>query len=882
MRLSLFPLAFRVENAVIGEDPKFRTGRPFAQVQTFFVRPELLPLLHRQIEISSVQLNRPAVELVRNEQGVWNFSSLMGQKGKTQTQPRAFSLDQLKIYDGQIGLTDLQQRKPRAVYDHIDVMASNFAPDQASSVDVRAHMPGAGKQAIALRGKVGPFQRDGVARTPFDGRFELNGASLSSLQRFLNVEALANSDAVITGTAELKNTADALASKGKFDIQNARVRGVDIGYPIAIDYQAMGNLNESKADIQQANLRLGQTPILLRGTVNAQSTPAQVDMTAKASNVSMAETARLASALGVAFNSANTINGNLNLDIHAQGQINKPALNGNVEAKNLNVSGGDLREPVQVDVLQLALSPDKIQSNEFTARTGHTSAAAQFMLTGYTSDAPRIDAKLNTGNADLQELLRIAHAYGISAVEGTNGSGLVTINLTVSGPVKETQQLAFSGTGAIRNASLETPALAKPLSVRKADLQFNGDSVNLTNFEATIGQTTARGNLTASNFSAPRLQFALAANDINVAEWEQLFKIGSNKAGDGQSRPSARAGATAQMVPAQQGNLISRMTGTGTLTADTVVYDDLTLKNVQSTVTLDHGLITVKPLTASLYNGQQVGSAVIDTRTTPPTYVVDSKLQNVDANQLLSSVSPLKQTLYGLLSANADAHFTTAAGAQSILPSLTGKVSLNLRDGKIANVDLLHELATIAQFQRTASAVEPFTQVVQLTGDFDISNGVARTNNLNAVIVAGTVAAQGVVDLAHQRLNLRLTAALSQAFSQSVGGTNIGGFLNTALANNQGELVIPVLVTGTFRQPTFAPDLESVAQMKLQNLVPSVNDPSGLTNGILGQIFRGKPTAPAGQNPAQQQNSQQQNRQQQNQPSNPLNNLFDLFGNKKK
>ena len=41
-----------------------------------------------------------------------------------------------------------------------------------------------------------PIQRDAIARTPFDGRFELQGASLSGLQRFLNVEALANSGVV--------------------------------------------------------------------------------------------------------------------------------------------------------------------------------------------------------------------------------------------------------------------------------------------------------------------------------------------------------------------------------------------------------------------------------------------------------------------------------------------------------------------------------------------------------------------------------------------------------------------------------------------------------------------------------------------------------------
>jgi hypothetical protein len=126
--------------------------------------------------------------------------------------------------------------------------------------------------------------------------------------------------------------------------------------------------------------------------------------------------------------------------------------------------------------------------------------------------------------------------------------------------------------------------------------------------------------------------------------------------------------------------------------------------------------------------------------------------------------------------------------------------------------------------------------------------------------------------LTHERLNLRMTAVLSQPFSQTVEGTQIGGFLNTALANDKVDLVIPVLVTGTLHQPIFAPDLEGVAQMKLKNLVPSTNNPSALTNGILGQILRGKPAAPNGQ--------QEQNPQQQQAPD-TLENLLKVFKNKK-
>src|SRR5258708_14977789 len=98
-------------------------------------------------------------------------------------------------------------------------------------------------------------------------------------------------------------------------------------------------------------------------------------------------------------------------------------------------------------------------------------------------------------------------------------------------------------------------------------------------------------------------------------------------------------------------------------------------------------------------------------------------------------------------------------------------------------------------------------------------------------------AGNGLVDLARERPNLHINAVLGKALSQQVGGTQIGGFMNTALANNLGELVLPVIVTGTFQHPQVAPDVRAMAQMRLQNLLPTSKNPGALTSGILGAVL---------------------------------------------
>src|SRR5215472_11711612 len=76
MSLSLFPPSFQVSDPVIGEDKSFDTGRPFATAQKLAVSLKFWPLLRKEVDVKSFELERPHIELVRNAQGDWNFATL--------------------------------------------------------------------------------------------------------------------------------------------------------------------------------------------------------------------------------------------------------------------------------------------------------------------------------------------------------------------------------------------------------------------------------------------------------------------------------------------------------------------------------------------------------------------------------------------------------------------------------------------------------------------------------------------------------------------------------------------------------------------------------------------------------------------------------------
>jgi AsmA protein len=222
---------------------------------------------------------------------------------------------------------------------------------------------------------------------------------------------------------------------------------------------------------------------------------------------------------------------------------------------------------------------------------------------------------------------------------------------------------------------------------------------------------------------------------------------------------------------------------------------------------------------------------------------------------MLSSVSSVKNTLYGTLGVTTNVTFATPASGD-IAQTLNGTVSMNLVNGKIMKLDLPSELSKIGKFGGTAA--KGYTAISQMSGTFNLTNGVAQTNDLKAALDIGTMAATGTMNLVNQGLNMHVTAVLSKGFSQSVGGTGIGGYANTALGNKNGELVLPVLVTGTMDHPLVAPDVEQIAKMKLNNVLPTaagVLSGKGGASSVLGGLLGGQ-QAQQGAKPNQQQQQQ--------------------------
>jgi uncharacterized protein involved in outer membrane biogenesis len=753
-----------VQNLTIADDSIFGTEKPFVQTQQLDVSVKLLPLIKGMAEIDSVSLQRPSVELIKNQQGVWNFSSLGGPSESTGGGTSQFSLARLAISDGQVAVTDLQSKSVRSVYDHIDLNLLNFAPNAPFSIALAANLPGSGTQQIRLDGQAGPIVQGQPASTPFHGTLEVRQVAIAGLQKFLASPALVNTDGVLTGKTKIGSESGKITAAGQMDLQKAKVHGFDLGYPISAQYDITDDLPGDKITIRDTTIKLGTMPISMGGTVDTKMSPAQIDLRVKSDNVSIAEAAKLAAASGIAFSPGATIAGNVNVDVRAQGPADKPALSGTISGRDVQVSGKSIAQPVNIKAVNLAFTPTEIHSDNFNVISGGTTVAAQITLRQYQSKSPQVDATLRASNAALAEVLSMARAYGVTGLENISGAGTLSIDLHATGT---SDKPTMSGTVAGRDVQISGKSIPQPISIKAVNLGFTSTEIHSDNFNVTSGGTTIAAQFVFREYlsKSPLADATLRATNASL--------------------PDLLATAKAYGVTG-----LDKITGAGTLKMDM------------------HAAGSLQALTST-----------------------------------------------------------------EVMKALNGTLNLNFNSIRYAGGDIAYQLASIGGFLKPGEKDQGFTNISRMTGDIAVKSGFAQTSNLLATLDIGNVAVAGTTNLLNEALDLRVTAVLSKEFSQRAGGTGVGGYMNTALANNQGELVIPAIVTGTFENPKFTPDLQKVAQMKLKGMIPSLNSSGGVA-GILGGVL--------GQKGGTQAQPQQERPQQQQQPPNSVQQLFDIFGNKKK
>jgi hypothetical protein len=430
----------------------------------------------------------------------------------------------------------------------------------------------------------------------------------------------------------------------------------------------------------------------------------------------------------------------------------------------------------------------------------------------------------------LQGTLNLANldqAYPLDLEQDLNGilTADVTTQFDMNSIEKEQyQNVKSNGTASIKNFSYKSPEIPNEVKIANARLNFNQGDVRVPELKLTTGQTdiTASGNienLIGFLFTDQKLKGSFnvdsnvfAINDFMIAETET--KTGTKETTSQGSTPST---SEAVKIPSFLDTELA-------FNVNTVIYDNLELKNATGTIILRDETATLQNITTDIFGGNINLAGNVSTKGSTPTFDMDLALNSLNiaesftSLEMLQALAPVAKALEGKLQTNLQLagnlnedltpQLSTLAG-NALAEILTADIDpeklplLSSLDQQLNFIDLndidLDKLKTRLTFKDGMVQIEPFNfnvkgVDVQVSGSHGFDMNMDYTLNL---------------DVPAKMLGSQVGSALSQLSGDELQNMTVA---------------LPIGLQGTFQNPQVNVNMQQAVNNLTQRIVAKQKD----------------------------------------------------------
>jgi uncharacterized protein involved in outer membrane biogenesis len=364
--------------------------------------------------------------------------------------------------------------------------------------------------------------------------------------------------------------------------------------------------------------------------------------------------------------------------------------------------------------------------------------------------------------------------------------------------------------GAIRvvDDSLLTAGASTITSITDIDaqLQSAGGTIAVPTFSGKLGQTS----LTGSAKSGPEgVMLHLAVPSLNNADLPSLFALAEMPPMSGLSI----GGQSPVDVTTTIGSDMQTFTVNGTAGFEKLTMNSITLTHVKSPFKFDKKIFTLDPMAFDLYGGHETGTVAVDMNKTPMAFSIKSAITGLDVNQALSATTTMKDKLSGTARLTTNVH-GSGTSQPMLEKTLAGTVGFAVTNGVLHNFPLMSSInAALGAIGQGGSSPELTFQ--SFSGTAAIANGKATTNDLALKSDIVSLAGAGTYGF-DQSVAFKLKAGLSPAASSQIASRVS---FASRLEDSQGQITVPVVVSGTASSPKFTVDVKSAATQQVKGLL---------------------------------------------------------------
>jgi AsmA protein len=347
LKLSLWSGSLTADNLSIADDPAFSRSA-FLSAKSFRVGVELTPLIFsKTLHITGLTIEKPAVTLLRNPAGKWNYSSLAatgsGQSSSSAPKSSGASTDltikKLELKDGRMAVGSTISPK-QTVYDGLNLEASNVSLNSQFPLSVSAKLPGGG--SLKLDGKTGPVDHTDASLTPMRAKLAISGLDLARTGFLDPASGIAG---LMDMNSDISSAGGKAKAKGTLKLEKFQMAkgGSPAGTPINVDFDSDYDLRRSAGTLNDGAVKIGNAVAHLAGTFENQGDSTRLNLKLNAQNMPVKDLQPALPAAGIVLpKGASLQQGTLNANLNASGPMDKLVTTGDVGLFNAILTGFDI------------------------------------------------------------------------------------------------------------------------------------------------------------------------------------------------------------------------------------------------------------------------------------------------------------------------------------------------------------------------------------------------------------------------------------------------------------------------------------------------------------------------------------------------------------
>lgn len=357
----------------------------------------------------------------------------------------------------------------------------------------------------------------------------------------------------------------------------------------------------------------------------------------------------------------------------------------------------------------------------------------------------------------------------------------------------------------------------KVYTINQALAQFNPSTIQLKQLDVTTGKTDLQVNGILENFYG----FLFKNQDI-----QGNFNLKSNQivVNDFMSKTTTK---TNEKTTTEETIKVPKFLNIKlNASANSVVYDNLNLKNVSGTLLVKNETVTLDNVKTNIFNGLITANGTVSTKEKTPVFGMKLGLNGVDIQQsftqldILKNIAPLAGIINGKL--NSTIQLKGNLDAKEMTPDL-----------KTLSGDLFGQLLSTTVNPSNSSLLNALTNNIKF---IDLNKINLNDLKANLTFKDGKVNVKPI-ELKYQ--DIKLSFAGSHSFDQSmnydikfnVPAKYLGNEVNALLAKlspaetaKLENIPINALLTGTFSQPKVSTDLKQATTNLANQLIKQQKD----------------------------------------------------------